>query len=71
MSRIIVEYDPNITEKGKSEIKELVNPSMISADGSTDQYHLDYILEEVVFTNPADKFVLEVLLDDNVSYIEF
>jgi hypothetical protein len=72
MSRILIEYDPALSDEAKNIIRDKVSPSMISTDGSTHQYNIDFIMADVFRElSVEDKIVLQALTADNVEYIEF
>lgn len=70
MARIIVEYNPQITDKTRKLIGENVTASMESSDGTSHQYEIGAILDSVVFTNDFDKELIEDLQKEGVHYIE-
>lgn len=72
MSRFIVEYCPNISEKAEEIIKNNITPSMVSIEGDSGQYSLDYISSEILGDLPKeDAEVIDNLLLAGVDYIEF
>jgi hypothetical protein len=72
MGRLVIEYLPGISEKAEEIISENITPSMSSYEGDSHQYCLDHILSDISGLLPAaDRVLLETLIDDGVSYIEF
>ena len=71
MSRVVVEYNPNIKQQSKKEISERVTYSMESIDGDSFQYCLDTIVNGGFLTDENDANFVEKLLDDGVHYLEF
>jgi hypothetical protein len=72
MSRIIVEYEPDLSGKAKELIKNKCTPSMTSNDGDSNQYNIDYILAYLFRElSVEDKIVIQALSADNVEYLEF
>lgn len=70
--KIIVEYDPELTEETKDLIRNNITASMISNDGDTSQYNIDFVLADLFRELPVeDKIVLQALSADKVDYIEF
>ena len=73
MSRLTVEYNPEISIEAKSIIKDRVNPSMVSLDETTAQYAIDMcyeILEELEVCH-ADQVMIAELAKADVHYLEF
>lgn len=72
MSRILIEYDPDLSDEAKNIIRDAVSPSMISSDGDSHQYNVDFIVAGAFEKLPEeDKVLLQTLVADNVEYIEF
>ena len=72
MSRILIEYDPALSDEAKNIIRDTVSPSMISSDGDSHQYYVDFIVADAFEKLPEeDKVLLQALVADNVEYIEF
>ncbi len=72
MSRILIEYDPALSDEAKNIIRDIVSPSMISSDGDSHQYNVDFIVADAFEKLPEeDKVLLQTLVADNVEYIEF
>lgn len=73
MSRIVVEYNPDISEDSKELIKAEITPSMVSNDGSSSQYAIsmvaDILLERQSYSK--DVFYINDLIIDGVSFVEF
>lgn len=72
-----VEYKPEITEELKNQIKEYLNPFMVSFD--TKQQTKLFSLHQILFcidskyltaVTESDIFLLNSLLEKSVSYIE-
>lgn len=75
MSRILVEYAPNITIESRNLIDENVTHSMESYDGSSKQYNLSSIINRMedgtITLIKSDLQELKKLLYEGVGYIEF
>ena len=72
MSRIIVEYDPDLSGEAKELIRNNITPSMTSNDGDSSQYNIDFVLADLFRELPVeDKIVIQALSADNVEYLEF
>lgn len=71
MSRIIIEYCPNLSEKANKLIKNNIVPSMESLDGSTNQYEISIIREELnEYSLHEDVKLVDKLIDEDVAFIE-
>lgn len=82
MSRIIVEYNPPITNLSRFLIIDKVEESMISNDGTSRQFQINYskdyligclldsTLEEEIKLLKRDIKVLDDLISEGVHYIE-
>lgn len=71
MSRIIVEYDPDLSGEAKELIRNNITPSMTSNDGDTSQYNIDFVLANLFRELPVeDKIIIQALSADNVEYLE-
>lgn len=82
MSRIIVEYNPSITNLSRFLIKDRVTESMISNDGTSKQFQINYskdyltgclldsTLKEEIELLKMDIKVLDGLISEGVHYIE-
>jgi len=73
MSRILVEYKPNLTAIGINIIENNFPASMEAIDGSSKQYDLEILMADIGDTLPLeDKWLLKELLDEEVpvNYIE-
>ena len=73
MSRILVEYKPNLTAIGINIIENNFPASMEAIDGSSKQYDLEILMADIGDTLPLeDKWLLKGLLDEEVpvNYIE-
>lgn len=73
MSRVIVEYNPEISMKAKLFIRETVSPSMVSMDESTSQYAIDMCYETLQESDICfkDQEMIASLANENVHYLEF
>ena len=75
MSRILVEYAPNISRETKNIISEDVWHSMEAVDGSSKQYELSSVFDRLndgtMTVIESDLQELKKLLDEGVNYIEF
>lgn len=82
MSRILVEYNPSITNLSRFLIKDRVTESMVSHDGTSKQFQINYskdyltgclldsTLEEEKSLLKMDIAVLDGLISEGVHYIE-
>jgi hypothetical protein len=74
MSRVIVEYNPEIAKSTEQLIKDNVTPSMISHDSTTSQYEINMVADIVEaqgeMTNTKDLFLINDLINDGVHFIE-
>lgn len=72
MSIFKVAYCPLISEEAEKTIDENITPSMISIDGDSKQYCLDFIKSDIFdLLNQKDQLVIDSLIDEKVDYIEF
>jgi hypothetical protein len=72
MSRIIVEYGPDLSGEAKELIRNNITPSMTSNDGDSNQYLIDFVFFDLFRElSVEDKIILQALSADNVEYIEF
>jgi hypothetical protein len=72
MSRIIVEYNPDLSGEAKELIRNNITPSMTSNDGDSSQYNIDFVLADLFRELPVeDKIIIQALSADNVEYLEF
>ena len=72
MSRIIVEYEPDLSGEAKELIRNNITPSMTSNDGDSSQYNIDFVLADLFRELPVeDKIIIQALSADNVEYLEF
>ena len=79
MSRLIVEYHPQISVRTQHLIKNEITPSMVSNDDMSGQYEIDFVrekLQEVAeqkiedFDLSDDIKVIDELIEQGVHYIE-
>ena len=72
MSRIIIEYNPNLTVIAQRTIEKFVTPSMTSNDESSSQYDIDMVAETLEENKLIeDLSLVNQLREENVNYIEF
>lgn len=72
MSRIIIEYNPNLSAIGTKTIEETITPSMTSNDGSSNQYDIDMVAESLEENNLIDDLsLINQFREEGVHYIEF
>jgi hypothetical protein len=72
MSRIIIEYNPNLTAIAQQTIEKFVTPSMTSNDESSNQYDIDMVAETLKENKLIkDLSLVNQLREENVNYIEF
>jgi len=71
MSRIHVEYMPEISETGAVYIENNLSASMEAVDGSTKQYDLCILISDIGGELPIEDLdILKGLLEEGVDYIE-
>ena len=73
MSRILVEYKPDISAIGVNVIENNFPASMEAIDGSSKQYDLEILMTDIGDILPIeDKQLLQAMLDEEppVEYIE-
>jgi len=71
MSKVIIEYMPELSENGAEYIENNLSASMEAVDGSTKQYDLPILIADVGDQLPTeDLTLLKGLLEDGVDYIE-
>jgi hypothetical protein len=75
MSRIIVEYNPEISAETRVLIRYKVTPSMVSNDETSGQYEISQVADVVEaqgeMTNNKDLLLINNLINEGVHYIEF
>ena len=72
MSRIIIEYNPEVSLKAQKIIQDEVSPSMISNDESSCQYQISVVSHQLlVHGQTDDAYLIHELINDGVHYIEF
>ena len=72
MSRIIIEYNPNLTAIAIHTIEKFVTPSMTSNDESSNQYDIDMVAETLEENKLIkDLSLINQLREENVNYVEF
>jgi hypothetical protein len=76
MSKIIVEYNPPISEETQELIRKKVAPSMISNDEEKScQYEINQVADVVEaqeeMRNNKDLLLINALVLEGVNYIEF
>ena len=75
MSRIIIEYNPPLSIDSQKLIRKEITPSMISNDETSCQYEIsmvaDLLLAQEEMANQKDLQMINDLIIDGVSYIEF
>ena len=54
MSRIIVEYDPDLSGEAKELIRNNITPSMTSNDGDSSQYNINFVLADLFRELPVE-----------------
>lgn len=71
MSRIIIEYNPNLSAIGSKAIEDAITPSMTSNDSSSNQYDIDMVAECLEENNLIDDLsTINQLREEGVHYIE-
>lgn len=75
MSRIIVEYNPEISVETRVLIRREVTPSMISNDETSGQYEISQVADAIEalddLGNQKDLLLINDLINEGVHYIEF
>lgn len=75
MSRIVIEYNPPLSIESQKLIRTEITPSMISHDETSCQYEIsmvaDLLLAQEEMANQKDLQMINDLIIDGVSYIEF
>lgn len=71
MSRILIEYNPNLSAIGNKTIEDNITPSMSSNDSSSHQYDIDMVAECLEENNLIDDLsTINQLREEGVHYIE-
>lgn len=72
MTTFIVAYCPPISEEAEQIIIENITPSMVSSDGDSNQYCVDFIKSDIIdlFTQ-EDQDAIHMIADAGVEYLEF
>jgi hypothetical protein len=71
MSRIHIEYMPELSEVGMEYIQNNFSASMEAVDGSTKQYDLCILISDIGGELPIEDLdILKGLLENGVDYIE-
>jgi hypothetical protein len=75
MSRIIVEYNPPISEETQKLIRNEVTHSMVSNDETSFQYEISQVADAIEalddLGNQKDLLLINNLIIEGVHYIEF
>lgn len=74
MSRIIVEYNPNLSKEVEKIIRENVTASMTSNDESTCQYAIEQCEDAILEYDDVyedDLNTIRQLISEGVHYLEF
>lgn len=75
MSKIIVEYNPDISVETRVLIRKEVTPSMISNDETSGQYEISQVADAIEalddLGNQKDLLLINDLINEGVSFIEF
>lgn len=75
MSRIVIEYNPPLSIDSQKLIRKEITHSMISNDETSCQYEInmvaDLLLAQEEMANQKDLHMINDLIIDGVSYIEF
>jgi hypothetical protein len=75
MSRIIVEYKPNISDASKRAIEDNMDFTMISHDEQTRHYEInkvaDILIAQEELVNQRDLHLINDLIFQGTHYIEF
>lgn len=74
MSKIIIEYSPELSQEVQNLISRSITPSMISNDETTCQYEISQCLDAI--EEYDDVYIKEIkyinkLISENVSFLEF
>lgn len=74
MSKIIVEYNPDISVETRVLIRKEVTPSMISNDETSGQYEISQVADAIEalddLGNQKDLLLINDLINEGVSFIE-
>ncbi len=73
MSRILVEYNPKLSEDSIEQIINNVTPSMTSNDETSNQYEITQVLKILEFYDIEEEDInlVKELIEGGVSFIEF
>jgi hypothetical protein len=75
MARLIVEYNPPISEETQELIRREVTPSMISNDETSCQYEISQVADAIEelddLGNQKDLLLINDLINEGVHFIEF
>lgn len=75
MARVVVEYNPGISNETQKLIRKEITPSMTSNDKTSCQYEISMVADIVEaqgeMTNNKDLFLINDLINEGVHYIEF
>lgn len=75
MSRVVVEYNPEISSSTEQLIKDNITPSMVSHDQTSCQYEINMVADLVEaqgeMTNNKDLFLINDLINSGVHFVEF
>jgi len=72
MNTFKVAYCPPISENAEKIISENITPSMVSIEGDSNQYCLDFIKSDIIdLLEQKDQDAINLLIDEKVDYIEF
>ena len=75
MARVVVDYNPPISEETQNLIRRGITPSMASNDETSCQYEISMVADIVEgqgeMTNNKDLFLINDLINEGVHYIEF
>jgi hypothetical protein len=75
MARVVVEYNPAISEETQNLIRRGITPSMVSNDETSCQYEISMVADIVEaqgeMTNNKDLFLINDLINEGVHFVEF
>ena len=71
MSRIIVEYNPNLSVSTRRLIATNITPSMVSNDESSSQFEISLVAQLLDEYENEEVKLVNQLIEEGVHYLEF
>ena len=71
MSRIIVEYNPNLSVSTRRLIATRITPSMVSHDESSSQFEISLVAQLLDEYENEEVKLVNQLIEEGVHYLEF